>query len=83
MIAANYTSVRNNLKEFCDLAVDHGETVIVTRKANRNVVLMSLDQYNALMKEVRNARYIEKIDRGFAAIAAGKGQIHELIEVDE
>lgn len=83
MIAANYTSVRNNLKEFCDMAVDQGETVIVTRKANRNVVLMSLDQYNALMKEVRNARYIEKIDRGFAAIAAGKGQIHELIEVDE
>ncbi len=81
MIAANYTAVRNSLKEYCDMAVDQGETVIVTRKANRNVVLMSLDQYNALMKEVRNARYIEKIDRGFAAIAAGKGQILSLIHI--
>ncbi len=34
MVAVNYTAVRNNLKEFCDMATDDNETVIVTRKAN-------------------------------------------------
>ena len=49
MIAANYTAVRNNLKSYCDLA-SQGETVLVTRKENKNVVVLSLEQYNAMEK---------------------------------
>lgn len=80
MVAANYTAVRNNLKEYCDKASDENEIVLVTRKADRNVVIMSLDRLNQIEKELRNARYLAKIERGFAQIEAGQGAAHELIE---
>lgn len=60
MIAVNYSTIRNHLKEYCDKATDNGETVIVTRKSEKNVVLMSLEQYNAIMKAQRNAEYLAK-----------------------
>ena len=44
---------------------------------------MSLERYNQLEKAARNAEYLAMIDRGIAQLSAGKGQEHELIEVDE
>ena len=38
MIAINFTTARGRLKDFCDRVTDRGETVIVTRKAEKNVV---------------------------------------------
>lgn len=32
MLAVNYSTIRNNLKDYCDKATDECETVIVTRK---------------------------------------------------
>ena len=80
MLAANYTTVRNNLKDYCDRASDDNEIILVTRKADKNVVIMSLDRLNQIEKELRNARYLAKIERGFVQIEAGQGVAHELIE---
>ncbi len=82
MLAVNYSTIRNNLKDYCDRATDEAETVIVTRKNEKNVVLMSLEQYNSIMKAVRNAEYLTKLDQSIAQLEAGKGQQHELIEVE-
>ena len=41
MIAINFTTARGRLKDFCDRVTDRGETVIVTRKAEKNVVIIS------------------------------------------
>ncbi|MCM1132643.1 MAG: type II toxin-antitoxin system prevent-host-death family antitoxin [Ruminococcus flavefaciens] len=83
MIAVNYSTMRNNLKDYCDKATDEMETVIVTRKNEKNVVLMSLEQYNYMAKALRNAEYLAMINQGIQQIEAGKGQVHELIEVDD
>ena len=83
MLAVNYSTIRNNLKDYCDKATDLQETVIVTRKDEKNVVLMSLEKYNQLEKAARNAEYLAMIDRGIAQLEAGKGQSHELIEVND
>lgn len=83
MLAVNYSTIRNKLKDYCDQATDNHETVIVTRKGEKNVVLMSLEQYNAIMKATRNAEYLAKIDMSIEQLENGKGQIHELIEVDD
>lgn len=83
MLAVNYSTIRNNLKSYCDLATDSHETVIVTRKDEKNVVLISLDKYNQLEKAARNAEYLAMIDRGIAQLEAGKGQRHELIEAED
>ena len=82
MLAVNYSTIRNNLKDYCDKATDLYETIIVTRKDEKNVVLMSLEKYNQLEKAARNAEYLAMIDRGIAQLEAGKGQQHELIEVE-
>lgn len=83
MLAVNYSTIRNNLKDYCDKASDLHETVIVTRKNEKNIVLMSLERYNQLEKASRNNEYLAMIDRGIAQLEAGRGQEHELIEVDE
>ena len=50
MIAVNYSSVRNNFKKYCDAAVHDFETIIVTRKRNENVVIISEAEYNKLIE---------------------------------
>jgi antitoxin YefM len=80
MLAVNYSTIRNNLKDYCDKVTDFSETVIVTRKGEKNVVMMSLEKYNQLEKAARNAEYLSMIDRGMAQLEAGRGQEHELIE---
>ena len=82
MLAVNYSTIRNNLKDYCDKATDEAETVIVTRKNEKNVVIMSLEQYNSIMKALRNAKYLVKIDRTFQQLEAGNGQQHELLEAE-
>jgi antitoxin YefM len=82
MLAVNYSTVRNNLKNYCDAATENGETVVVTRKEEKNVVILSLDKYNRLEKAARNAEYLTMIDRGIEQLSSGRGQQHDLIEVD-
>ena len=82
MLAVNYSTVRNNLKDYCDKATDDGETVIVTRKEEKNIVILSLEKYNQMMKAARNSEYLAMIDRGIEQLESGRGQQHELIEVD-
>lgn len=82
MLAVNYSTIRNKLKNYCDEAIDNNQTIIVTRKAERNVVILSLEKYNRLMKIVQNAEYLSMLDRGIKQLEAGKGQKHDLIEAD-
>jgi len=64
-------------------ATDNNETVIVTRKDEKNIVIISLEKYNQITKAAQNADYLAMIDRGIAQLSAGRGQQHELIEDDE
>ena len=52
MIAVNYTNLRENMKSYMDDVTDNYETVIVTRKDNKNVVMMSEEGYNNLMENL-------------------------------
>ena len=83
MISVNYSTIRNNLKAYCDKATDNNETVIVTRKDEKNIVIMSLEQYNSIMKAARNAEYLAKLDRSMEQLSQGRGTVHELIEVED
>ncbi|MCC8069226.1 MAG: type II toxin-antitoxin system Phd/YefM family antitoxin [Ruminococcus sp.] len=80
MLALNYSTIRSKFKDYCDKATTENETVIVTRKNEKNVVLMSLEQYNSITKALRNAEYLAKIDRAIQQLEQGEGQQHELIE---
>ena len=72
MLAVNYSTMRNQLKYYCDKVSDEGETIIVTRKDDKNVVMMSLQDWNEQQKALRNAQYLEKLYR--AAQQAERGE---------
>jgi len=82
MLAVNYSTFRNKLKDYCDKVTDEYETVIVTRKGEKNVVLISLEEYNSMMKAAKNVAYLDMLDRSMEQLARGEGKAHELIEVD-
>ncbi|WP_338032158.1 type II toxin-antitoxin system prevent-host-death family antitoxin [Flavobacterium ammonificans] len=44
----NYTDLRLNLKKWMDAVTDDMEEIIVKRKDNKDLVLISLEEYNAL-----------------------------------
>lgn len=48
MRTANYTDLRKNLKGYLDSVIDDSETVIINREGNEAVVMISLEEYNAL-----------------------------------
>ncbi len=62
------------------MITDASEKVLVTRKENKNVIMISLTRFNEMEKELRNVQYLAKVDRAFDQLYAGKGQEHELIE---
>lgn len=59
MIGVNYSNFRGNLKEYCDMATDQDEIVLVTRKAGKNVIVMSQEQYNKICKNEKFSTIVE------------------------
>lgn len=50
MLSVSYTNLRRNLKTCFDKIVDDNETMIITRKDNKNVVLISEEAYNNILE---------------------------------
>lgn len=70
MLIVKSQNVRNNFKELCD-TVWNGETIIIERPKNRNVVMISEQKYNELMKAKRNAVYLAMIDKSIKEAEEG------------
>lgn len=71
MIATRQMDIRANLKKYFDYAFN-GEPVIVSRKENKNVVVISEKEYNDLLKAKRNAEYLAKLDKSREELEQGK-----------
>ena len=82
IIAINFSTARSRLKDFCDRVTDNAETVIVTRKAEKNVVIISEERYNELEKAERNAAYLSKLERGLEQVHAGLGITKTMEELE-
>ena len=50
MEAVNYSELRQNLKTHMDQVYRDHEPLIITRKKNENLVLISLEDYNSLVE---------------------------------
>lgn len=48
MRTANYTELRKNLSAYLDSVIDDCETVVINRDGNDAVVMISLEEYNAI-----------------------------------
>jgi len=71
MVALRTIDMRNDFKKVSDL-VSSGETVLIARPHNENLVVLSEKEYNELKKARRNAEYLEKLDRSMQQVAEGR-----------
>jgi len=83
MRAISYTAARGNLagtmKKVCD---DH-DPVIVTRKNNESVIMMSLEDFESLKETAYLLQSPENVKRLLASIEeleSGRGQQRDLVE---
>ncbi len=67
---AKQVDVRANIKKYFDMACD-GCAVMIPRKANRNVVILSEEEYHELQKAKKNAEYLAKLDRADKQLRSG------------
>lgn len=77
MKVVNYTDLRLNLKKWLNTVVDDVEELIIKRKNHKDLVLISLDEYNALKETSyllrgKNGEVLRKSIK-----EAQKGQIKE------
>ena len=82
MQAVSFSELRNHMKHVMDIVRDRHEPAIITRK-HGNMVLMSLEDYNALEETsyiLKNPKNAERVLASVAELREGKGKEHKLIE---
>lgn len=83
MATITYSEVRSKLAETMEKVCDDHTPVIITRKNSRSVVMISLDDYEAmeetayLLRSPENAR---RLLESMAELSSGRGKKRELIE---
>ena len=50
MNAVNYSELRTNLKSYMDTVYEDHEPLIITRKNNENLVMISIEDYNSMIE---------------------------------
>ena len=83
MDAITYTSARANLANTMNRVCENHEPLIITRNSEQSVVVLSLDDYNALEETaylLRNPTNARRLLESIASLESGKGEEHELIE---
>ena len=85
LLAVNYTELRGNMKECMDKVSDDYETLIITRKKNRNIVMISEENYNNMLENMHllgneaNYRWLMESKR---QLENGQAKVRKLIEVE-
>ena len=78
MVIAKQIEIRNNIKKYFDIAYE-GDVVVVPRKGNKNVVIISEEEYSRLNQNKRIVAYADAFTkRGLSA--RSKNQANSLID---
>ena len=83
MDAITYTSASANLASTMNRVCDNHEPIIITRNSEQAVVMISLDDYNALEETaylLRNPANARRLLESIAELESGGGTERELIE---
>ena len=75
MEAVNFSEFRENLKGFLDKSYDNHEPIIVTRKEGKNMVVISMEDYNSIMETnylLSNKTNAEHLFKSIEQIKKGK-----------
>ena len=82
MEIVNYTNFRSNLKHWFDKVIDDVSDVVIKRKNGKDLVLISLDEYNSLKETtyLLSGKNRDVLLDSVKELEEGKGKIKELIE---
>lgn len=82
MIATNITNLRENIKDYFDRVVEDRETMIVTRRNDENVVVISQAEWESLQETfylMGSKANHDMLVNSIAQLEAGKGKARELV----
>jgi len=83
MEVLNYTEFRQNLAKNLDKVNDDAEIVIVSRSKGKNVVVMDLDEYNAMTETlhiIKSEANRKRLQDAIDEMNSGIHHTHNLIE---
>lgn len=81
MDAITYTAARANLADTMDRVCDDHEPIIITRNSQQAVVMMSLDDFNALEETsylLRSPKNARRLLESIASLEGGNGKERKL-----
>ena len=83
MRVLNYSDFRKNLASSLNAVNDDREIVVVSRTKGKNVVVMDLDEYNAIQETLHltgNAKNRQRLAEAIEEMNGGDFKAHKLIE---
>ena len=83
MDSISYTSARSNLAKTMEQVCDDHAPVAITRKGQGAVVMMSMDDYQALEETaylLRSPKNVKRLLESIAELEGGKGKVRALSE---
>ena len=83
MEVVNYTEFRKNLTKSLNKVNDDAEIVVVSRSKGKNVVIMALEEYNAIQETLHVVKSVSnrnRLDKAIEEMDKGQFEIHSLIE---
>lgn len=86
MLAVNYTNLRDNMKKYMDKVSNDYETMIVTRKDNKNIVMLSEESYNNMVENIYvigNKDNYDWLMESKEQLENGLASMRNTIEVDD
>jgi antitoxin YefM len=83
MDAVTYSDLRQNLKTYMDKVYSNHDPLIITRKNNENLILLSINEYNSLVETnylLGNEANAEHLRKSIGQLKNGKYKNRELLE---
>lgn len=82
MEIVNFTEFRSNLKNWLDKAVDDVCDIVIKRKNGKDLVLISLDEYNSLKETayLLTGKNRDVLLKSIKELESGNGVHQELID---
>ena len=83
MDAISYTAARQNLAKTMDKVCDDHDAIIITRRNQQSVVMLSLSDYKALEETaylLRSPKNAKRLLESILELESGKGAERELLD---
>ncbi len=83
MLTTTISSFRKDIKRYLDSVTNNFETLIINRGKDQGVVIMSLEEYNALQAtyhELSSAKNKQRLDAAIDKLNRGNATQKDLLE---